>query len=471
MQPAWNCFRDGLPAPWVLLNGGTEPGSPTTVINSPGSAASELPLPLERVRPFLDLSAPRGLHPSDIPPVVIQTPLMAWDRVRASHVPWFAATHPQRIAPAPFRTEIARAAEFLGYASAMTAPTLDGWLDNAEGERAALRERLSSAHDAPVLERALLARLLIALGFHSEGQELALPPGSPVATPDEAYAFSTWTYAEQILTSSRKDVVLDPHYRWLHERLGAAPEFARIRLVNCFNGAVIAARRRDVTSVAFWRTEGEAALATFVGLAEIDEFTAALMTSRFYRAMSFLPYLTGDRPQLESDMEQWLGIARELRGCDDRTRLLAADNLFPAVETAVRTETYLGNHARAIALAEELAHEIDPLEPKTWITLAELRFRSHDIAGALEAYLRAASLTIPFGRLAWFNAGQCYERLDQPDEAISCYLNSLALWPTGVTPLRRIHALASGARPVKESPRLLDWVARQPAWPSIQRSG
>jgi tetratricopeptide (TPR) repeat protein len=468
MQPAWNCFRNGLSAPWPLLNSAAESGSPTALVNSPG-AADELPLPFERLRPFLDLSAPRGLDPSDIPPVVIQTPLMAWDGVRAGHVPWFAATHPQRIAPAPFRTEIARAAEFVGCASAMTAATLDRWLENAAGARAEVAERLSRADDASVLERALLARLLIALGFHREGQGLALPPGSPIDTPADAYAFSTWTYAEQILTSSRKDAVLDPHYRRLHELLGRQPEFARIRLVNCFNGAVIAARRRDVSSVAFWRSEGEAALATFVGLAEIDEFTAALMTSRFYRAMSFLPYLTGDRPQLKADMDQWLGIARELRGCDDRTRVLAADNLFPAVETAVRTETYLGNHARAMTLAEELAHEIDPLEPKTWITLAELRFRGHDIAGALEAYLRAANLTIPFGRLAWFNAGQCYERLDQPEEAISCYLHSLALWPTGVTPLRRIHALASGTRPVKESPRLLDWVARQPAWPSIQR--
>jgi tetratricopeptide (TPR) repeat protein len=453
MRPAWNCLRDGQSVPWTLPN-----------------TATELPLPLERLRPFLDLCPPRDLDSSDVPPVVIQTPLMAWEGVRTCQVPWFSAAHPQRIAPAPFRAEIARAAEFLGCSSTLTAATLDLWLDDAEGERAALRERLRRANDASVLERALLARLLIALGFHREGQELALPPGAPIATPDDAYSFSTWTYAEQILTSSRKDVVLDPHYRRLHELLGRQPEFARIRLVNCFNGAVIAARRRDVGSVAFWRSEGEAALATFVGLAQIDEFTAALMTSRFYRAMSFLPYLSGDRAQLESDMDQWLGTARELRGHDDRTRVLAADNLFPAVETAVRTETHLGNHARAMLLAEELAHAIDPLEPKTWMTLAELRFRARDIAGALDSYLRAASLTVPFGRLAWFNAGQCYERLDQLENAISCYLHSLALWPSGVTPLRRIHALASGPRRTEESARLLDWVTLQPAWPSIQRA-
>ena len=469
MQSACSSFRTDPFRPPTLRKDADELISRMAVANGTHSAASELPLPLERLRPYLDLSPPRGLSPSDIPRVLIHTPLMAWESVLTGHPPWFFATHPQRIPPAPFRSEIARGAEFLGYSSTATSTTLDDWLDAAEGERAALRERLNCANDASVLERALLARLLISLGFQKEGQKLALPPGSPIGTPDEAYAFSTWTYAEQILTSGKKDAVLDPHYRWLHEQLGTQPEFARIRLVNCFNGAVLAARRHDVPSVAFWRRQGEAALDTFVGLSEIDEFTKALMTSRFYRAMSFLPYLSGARQQLKTDMDKWLGIARELRGGDDRTRLLAADNLFPAVETAVRTETYLGNHSQAMTLAEELAHEIDPLEPKTWLTLAELRMRSHNVIGALDAYLRAANLMIPFGRLAWFNAGQCYEKLEQPEEAVSCYLLSLALWPTGVSPLRRIHGLASGPRPVANCERLLDWVTRQPAWSSIHR--
>jgi tetratricopeptide (TPR) repeat protein len=460
MLSAWTSFRSGLPAAAMLRDGAAE-----LVSGDRG-----LPLPLERLRPYLDLSPPRGLEPADIPPVVIHTPLLAWGSVCSNHEPWFTATHPQRIPPAPFRAEIARAAEFLGYADSTSSETLEGWLDGAAGERALLRERLDGADDASVLERALLARLLIALGFQREGQELALPPGAPIDSPEAAYSFSTWTYAEQILTSGRQDVVLDPHYRWLHGQLGSAPEFARVRLVNCFNGAVMAARRRDVAAVAFWREQGTAALSTFTGLSEIDEFTAALMTSRFHRAMSFLPYLSGDRDLLKTDMDSWLGIARDLCSYDERTRVLVADNLFPAVETAVRTETYLGNHSRAMALAEELAFEIEPLEPKTWLTLAELRVQGHDIPGARDAYLRAARLTVPFGRMAWFSAGQCYEKLEQPDEAVGCYLQSLALWPTGISPLRRIYKLASATPPVNESQELLQWVARQPAWPSIQQT-
>jgi hypothetical protein len=444
--------------------------APADATQRSGTVAPPLPLPLERLRPYLDLTQPRGLGNADTPPVVIQTPLMAWDSVKQRRMPWYEATHPQRIPPAPFRRELAGAADFLGSSSGATSASLDVWLTAPDGCPTELRERLAGAADAPLLDRTLLARLLIALGFQREGQSLMPGPDQPVRTPEEAFALSTWIYAELILSSADKDALLDPYYRRLHEQLGSDGIYGRLRLINCFNAAVSAFRRRDIATLAYWRAEGERALAFYATVAETDDFSVAMLTSRFHRAMSFLPYLTGDHDLLRTDMDRWLGIARELSGHDERTRVLTADNLFPAVETAFRTEAYLGNQAAAAALVEELAYKIDPLEAKTWIQLAEFRMRGNDVAGALKAYLHAAHLTVPYARLAWFNAGQCYEKLRQPDDAVECYLKSLAHWPTGISPLRRIRQLAMNSTIVADKELLLAWTARQPAWSAIKNA-
>jgi tetratricopeptide (TPR) repeat protein len=183
--------------------------------------------------------------------------------------------------------------------------------------------------------------------------------------------------------------------------------------------------------------------------------------------MGFLPFLTGDREQLLSDMDQWLGIAQELTGYDEHTRIIAADNYFPAVETAVRTHTFLGQHDLALSLVEKLAAEIDPIDPKTWLTAGELRYEAGDVTGALDAYERAANLQFPYGRLSWFNAGQCHEQLGHHDEAVECYRRSLQHWPTGVTPLRRLRDLHARGQLASDAGLLIAWAGHQPAWTAL----
>jgi len=194
--------------------------------------------------------------------------------------------------------------------------------------------------------------------------------------------------------------------------------YRRIRLGVCINAAVASAHRKEIATLAFWRAEGEEALTGYVTLTEVHGFYKQLMTSRYYRALSFLPYLTGDHDQLRSDMDRWHGTAAVLSGHDEHARILAADNYFPAVETMVRAYTHLGEHDAALAAVDKLAAEIDPLDPKTRLEAGELRYRAGDVTGALDAYLPAAHLQVSYGRLSWFNAGQCHEQLGQRDEAV-----------------------------------------------------
>ncbi|MFE0588408.1 hypothetical protein [Micromonospora echinospora] len=426
-------------------------------------AAGARPLPLERYRPFLDLSPSEILDPVDSPPVAIHTPLMSYAAVLERREPWFREIHPQRATAAMFRDEMQATAAVYGYASGGASADYRTWLAAPDGCPPELRDRLANASDLPLLDRALLGRLLSAVGFHAEAEQILPGPDVPVRDPVGAYALASWIFAEQMLTTGHA-AELEPHFRTLYDQLGDDVRYARTRVVTTINATVNAARRREPETIARWRELGEEDLARYTALAEVSEFDAAIMTSRWFRAMGFLPFLTGDRDLLRADMDRWLGIARELTGHDAHTRVIAADNYFPAVETAVRTHTYLGERDAALALADELAERIDPIDPKTWLTAGELRYQAGDVSGALDAYLRAAHLQFPYGRISWFNAGQVHEQLGRADLAAECYRRSLAHWPTGVTPLRRLRDLHLRGRLPDDRGVLAAWAAGQPAW-------
>ncbi|MFF3854405.1 hypothetical protein [Micromonospora sp. NPDC002575] len=426
-------------------------------------AAQARPLPLERYRPFLDLRSSEILDPVDSPPVAIHTPLMSYAAVLERREPWFREIHPQRATAAMFRDEMQATAAVYGYASGGASADYRTWLAASDGCPPEVRDRLANASDLPLLDRALLGRLLSAVGFHAEAEQILPGPGVPVRDPEGAYALASWIFAEQMLTTGHA-AELEPHFRTLYDQLGDDVRYARTRVVTTINATVNAARRREPETIARWRKLGEEDLARYTALAEVSEFDAALMTSRWFRAMGFLPFLTGDRDLLRADMDRWLGIARELTGHDEHTRVIAADNYFPAVETAVRTHTYLGERDAALALVDELAERIDPIDPKTWLTAGELRYQAGDVSGALDAYLRAAHLEFPYGRISWFNAGQAHEQLGRADLAAECYRRSLAHWPTGVTPLRRLRDLHLSGRLPDDRGVLAAWAAGQPAW-------
>jgi tetratricopeptide (TPR) repeat protein len=433
-------------------------------------AGGERPLVLERYRPFLDLSLPTGLAEQDVPPVAIHTPLMSLAAVVERREPWFSEIHPQRATAAMFRSELARTAAVLGYVSDSTSADHQTWLHAPDGCPTELRDTLEHAAELPMLDRALVSRLLSALGFYPEAKAILPGPDSPVTDPDSAYALASWLFAEQMHTTGT-GTDLEPLFQLLHDQLGPDSRYARMRVVTTINATVNAARQRQPETIARWRGIGEPALAEYTALPEVSEFDAALMTSRWYRAMGFLPFLIGDRDLLLADLDQWLGIAGDLVGHDEHTRIIAADNYFPAVETAIRTHSYLGNTEMALRLVEKLAAEIDPIDPKTWLTAGELRHQAGDVPGALLAYQRAAHLEFPYGRLSWFNAGQCHEQLGQTDEAVECYRRSLAHWPTGLTPVRRLRDLHASGTLTSDADLIAAWTARQPAWPALPPFG
>ena len=431
----------------------------------PADRALRRPLPRERYRPFIDLRPPEGLEQRDWPPIAIHAPLIARAAVRHRREPWFEEIYPQRATAALFRRELAHTAARYGYPSGGASADFSRWLHAPDGCPPDVREMILGAADLPLLERSRLARLVSAVGFHVAARDLLPGPQAPVTGPESGYALVSWLADEQHAAGPAAD--LDPDFRRLYDQLSDDPRDARTRVVTTIGAALSAARRRDPATIAHWRAEGERALARYVARPEVGGFHAALMTSRWYRAMGFLPFLAGDHDQLRSDLDWWLGIASDLAGYDDHTRVLAAENRFLAVEAAIRAHVFLGDHGTALQLADQLAAEIDPIDPRTWLTAGELRYQAGDVTGARDAYQRAAHLEFPDGRLAWFNAGQCHEQLGDRQEAAECYRRSLAHWPTGVTPLRRLRDLAVTGSLGPDSPLMLAWAAGQPAWASL----
>jgi hypothetical protein len=269
------------------------------------------PMVLERYRPFLDLRPSDILDPIDAPPVAIHTPLMSYAAVLECREPWFREIHPQRATPAMFRDEMQATAAVYGYQSGATSADYQTWLAATHGCPAPIRLMLENTDDLPLLERALLGRLLSAVGFHAQAKQILPGPDLPVRSPEEAYALASWLFAEQMLTTGHA-AELDPHFRTLYGQLGDDIRYARLKVVTSINATVNAARRREPDTIAHWREVGGPALTAYTGLDEVGEFDAAIMTSRWYRAMGFLPFLTGDKDLLRSDMDQWLGIAQEL---------------------------------------------------------------------------------------------------------------------------------------------------------------
>jgi Tfp pilus assembly protein PilF len=432
----------------------------------PPARALRRPLPLERYRPFLDLRPPEGLEQQDWPPIAMHAPLISYAAVLHRREPWFEEIHLQRATTELFRTELAQLAALSGYPSDGAAADFDRWLHAPDGCPAEVREMILGAAELPLLQRSLLARLVSALGFHVAARDMLPGPRVPVTGPESGYALASWLAAEQLRAGGRV-ADLDPDFRRLYGQLSDDPRDARTRVVTTIDAALSAARRRDPATIASWRAAGERALAQYVARPEVGGFHAALITSRWYRAMGFLPFLARDHDQLRSDMDWWLGIATDLVGHDDHTQVLAADNYFLAVEAAIQAHLFLGDRGAARQLADKLATEIDPIDPKTWLTTGELRYQAGDVTGARDAYQRAAHLEFPDGRLSWFNAGQCHEQLGDVQEAAECYRRSLAHWPTGVTPLRRLRDLAVAGSLGTDSPLVLAWAAGQAAWASL----
>ncbi len=238
----------------------------------------------------------------------------------------------------------------------------------------------------PPVARAQLSRTVAALGFLRDSLEL-LPAPDPAErlSPEQAYVESTRYFTRSIQQLSAPGWT-DEELAALYVRIPAAKETLRIRLLFAIAGCVLTAQRTQTARALAWRAAASVHLDEVKACREFSPFEQQLLESRYWRAVCYCPFLTGDRGALRTEAETCERLARELAP---------------------------GN-----------AHE-----------------ERRDLAGARTAFLRAQALGAPLGYVAAYQAGRLSEQLGLHDEAILCQLRSLALWPSGLSPLIRLHAL------------------------------
>jgi hypothetical protein len=187
-----------------------------------------------------------------------------------------------------------------------------------------------------------------------------------------------------------------------------------------------------------WRTCAERSLEA--ALAKRDDFTSALLLSRFYRAAAFVPHRRAKRAEVTRMMDLAEQHARALVPTNEAQDLLRLENLYPVIESRTKEALWLGDLDLALARAGSLI-ELDPYDSRAWIELGEVRLRRSEYAPAAEAYVVGATLGPPSTAIGCHMAGLCFRHLEQPLLAAFFFKASIQIDSLAISPRNEIHAL------------------------------
>jgi len=179
-----------------------------------------------------------------------------------------------------------------------------------------------------------------------------------------------------------------------------------------------------------WQERAERALADTT--TRVDEFTAGILTSRYYRALGFIPQRCADRAEVVRIMELAERHARALQPRTEAQELLYLENLHPVLESRTKEALWLGDLDLALERARAVV-ELDRYDSKTWVELGEVAMRRKDWSRAADAYVTAAMLGPPASAVARYMAGVCLRELGQDMLAAYFFKDALEVDPLGIS--------------------------------------
>lgn len=377
-------------------------------------------------------------------PIFCSEPLVALEVFKNQECPWFKTLYLQRAMPLNFREELIFAvAPHTAFAILHQSRAIKVEILRGRSERA---DRVLSIHCAietlPKLERIFFCRLLGALGFYEEALKgLPLPEKNALWDFEDEYAFCTKLFFEHIYFAG---TALFPHQdiEFAFEKLSTRSESLRMRLVLTILGCVYHGKRAHIQLLQKWREKGFESLVAVQNSKHFDEFEKNLLTSRFYRAVTFYPFLIKDSVSLRKEAEMCESYARSLTPQNEKQQLLYRENLFPMLESMARIFNHFGEAKMALNLMEEIVHKVDTQDAKAWIQVGEAREKNGDFAKALEAFQTAIEIGIPLAGIACYRAGRTCEKIGDLNEAKHYYIRSLKFCPKGLSPLKRLNTIS-----------------------------
>ncbi|MEU7095806.1 tetratricopeptide repeat protein [Kitasatospora aureofaciens] len=209
-----------------------------------------------------------------------------------------------------------------------------------------------------------------------------------------------------------------------------------LRFVIAVVAVVFHAREtRSLEEATRWREIGARALEELLAEPDRSPFEKMMAESRFYRSVSFVPFLAGDRGWLARDMDRAEELARAVPAEGPYQEFLKRENLRACVESRSKECYAFGEDERGDRLVAE-ALALDPYEPKTHIEVAEGLLRRDLPREAADSYLRTARLGPVSTAFGYASAGECFRRAGRPVLAEDCFLQALRLDPYAISAAR-----------------------------------
>ena len=263
-----------------------------------------------------------------------------------------------------------------------------------------------------------------------------------------------------------------PYNRADFERIGRAAPCGSLTQIGAALQLVAqdAKLHHDIATIASWAEV--AATAIQHRTEPLDDFGVALLESVYQRAVTFLPFLRGERDELVAAMDRCEAHARHLQ-CTAQTpeqQLLAREDLNIILQSRVKEALELQDLDAAEARVHQLVQR-EPWDPlyrhelgAVVLQRAQIACKRGDvhvqrakIAEAADAYHAAVRLGPPRTAVSWFNAGQCHQALEELALAGTCYQEALRVDPLALSVLERLTTVASQLG----DPGLLQWSHRR----------
>ncbi|MFJ9518623.1 hypothetical protein ACIRPK_10195 [Kitasatospora sp. NPDC101801] len=337
----------------------------------------------------------------------------------------------QRLLPPAFRTnliresgltefDVAHPADLPAHLRTPAWDTLCGWLEKF------------ATYDAERQHQ--VAVVLYRLGFIKLVKELIpFTPATELRTAAELRLHHWLDVVRWVGSVGRATKVAPANSRAIVEH-PACPTHLRF-VIAVFSVIHEARETRSPETALAWRETGEQALAELLTDPQYSPFELMMMESRFYRSVSYVPFLQQDTVRLAADMDRAEELARAVPAVGEYQEFLRRENLRACVESRSKEFYAFGDDERAHRLVAE-ALALDPYEPKTHIEVAEGLLKDGRPEQAAHSYLRTARLGPVSTAFGYAAAGDCFARAGHPLLAEDCYLQALRIDPYAVSAAR-----------------------------------
>lgn len=405
--------------------------------------------------PYVDLS-----RPETDGPVHAWRPWISWQKT-LGHCQ--REGNLQRILPPGFRASLDEQLEG-GLRVAVEDPEETPAEDRSEAW-ATLCELVRAQEQLAPERRAAVLGTLLSLGFFGPLARASVPDAENIAASD-------WQASCALAIQAAKTILavtgvgshdLSPLEQIARAaRPSSVPRFsAEVELVVQYGR-----HRRDLAATQHWRSQAWKTLQAIVAERGAESFTAHLLTSRFYRSASYVPFIAGDRGAVVREMDLCEEHAVRAAPTDAHEALLARENKIPMLQSRAKEARWLGDlglaHHRLLR-----ARDLDPADSLRWVELGEVELDLGRPAAALESYLTAARLAPPGGALSWFMAAEAARACGQLASACAYYQHALAIDGSAVAAARRLSELGPqvpGFAPLELiASRLIDRAIATPA--------